>query len=113
MVPIFDTCINIKNRDGFKDCNVEMIDTLHSMLNDMKVPHAFVLVSEAEVNRINSESEDYEYCCSLMFMDDDKITCELVYVLWNKVYRDAPDDNVLKALSIVGTYPLRPESALL
>ena len=113
MVPIFDTCINIKNRDGFKDCDKDMIDTLHSMLNDMKVPHAFVLVSEAEVNCINSKSEDYEYCCSLMFMDEDKITCELAYVLWNKVYRDAPVENVLKALSIVGTYPLRPESDLL
>lgn len=114
MVPIFDTCINIKNRDGFKDCNEAMLDTLHGMLNDMKVPHAFVLASDAEVKRINSKSEDYEYCCSLMFMDEDKITCELVYVLWSKVYRDAPAEKVLKALSIVGTYPpFRPESALL
>lgn len=113
MVPIFDTCIHIKNRDGFKDCDEEMLDKLHSMLNDMKVPHAFVFVSDEEVERINSESEDYAYCCSLMYMDEYKITCELVYILWNKVYRDAPDDNICKALSLVGTYPpIRPESDL-
>ena len=113
MVPIFDRCINIKNRDGFKDCDEDMLDTLHSMLNDMKVPHAFVLENYAEVHRINSESKDYEYCCSLMYMDEDKITCELVYILWNKVYRYAPDDKIYKALSLVGTYPpIRPESDL-
>lgn len=101
MVPIFDTYINIKNREGFKDCDYEMLDTLHLMLNDMKVPHALVLENAAEIEHINSKG--YEYCCSLVFMEEDKLTCELVYTLWSKVYRNAPDENILGALSVISS----------
>ncbi len=102
MVPIFDMCLNIKNREGFKDCSYELLDILHAMLVDMKVPHAFVLEDAEEINKINSKG--YEYCCSLMYCEKDKLVCEMVYTLWNKVYRDAPDRNVIKALSLIGTY---------
>ena len=48
-----------------------------------------------------------------MYMDEDKINSELVYIHKKKVYRDAPDDKIYKALSLVGTYPpIRPESDL-
>lgn len=110
MVPVFDMCIHIKNREGFKDCDEEMLDTLHIMLNDMKVPHAFVLEDAKEIDHINSQ--DCYYCCSLMYREEDKLICELVYILWSKTYRDAPDENVLAALSIAGTYaPFRHKSA--
>lgn len=100
MVKIFDRYTNIKNREGMQDCTEEMLDILDKMLTEYGVAHAFTLAGADEIKAI--EEAGFEYCCSLMYEEADEITCELVYTLWNKVYRKAKDDTIKTAMYRMG-----------
>lgn len=97
MVKIFDRYINIKNREEFEDCTEEMLEKLDQMLNEYGIAHAFTLAGADEIEAINSK-DGLEYCVTLMYEEEDELTCELVFTLWARYYRKAPDTTIKKAM---------------
>lgn len=97
MLKIFDRYVNIKNRDDLEDCTMELVEKLDQMLTEYGVEHAFSLASKEEIDTINDTGA--EYCVTLMYEEKDEMTFSLVYTLWARVYRKAPDEKIRKVMS--------------
>lgn len=89
---VFDAVQVIKNRDGLKDVDAEMIGKLDELLTTYGVAHAF---TEAWPGAEGCIDEDE--VCRVLYMDDEYMTFGLVYMLWSKTVREVPDDRILKA----------------
>lgn len=100
MVTIFDRYFNIKNRERFEDCTKEKLEKLSFMLKASGVDHAFCFTTEEEIKQINDNGA--EYCVTLMYEEEKEVTCELVYMLWMKLYRNASDEDIKKAMGRKG-----------
>lgn len=97
MLKIFDKYVNIKNRDDLEDCTMELVEKLDQMLTEYGVVHAFSLATKEEIDTINDTG--VEYCVTLMYEEKDEMTFSLVYTLWARVYRKAPDEKIRKVMS--------------
>lgn len=97
MLKIFDRYVNIKNRDDLEDCTMELVEKLDQMLTEYGVEHAFSLASKEEIDTINDTVA--EYCVTLLYEEKDEMTFSLVYTLWARVYRKAPDEKIRKVMS--------------
>ena len=95
MIAIFDRYVNIDNRKELTDCTLEMVETLDQMLTTNEIPHSFFYTDTEE--QIQIEAKGKEYIVSVMYEEEKEMEFTLVYHLWSKRFRNAPDSLIRKA----------------
>lgn len=95
---IADTVTTIKESDNHP-VTLEMIETLDSMLNEYGVTHFFSYPIDS-TNGIANNQEDF---LSVAYDSKDRMTFDLVYMLWSKTVRNIEDDKLYKAMKKIST----------
>lgn len=68
----------------------DMIEKLDEMLTTYGAQHFF--------SEVNEESEDVEYILDLFYDSKDRITVDLVYLLWAKTVRKVSSEKIAEAM---------------
>lgn len=91
-VKVFDCYVPIKDREGHPDMDDALLEKLDEMLTTYDVAHAFSLPHEKTM-------EDHpEATLEVAYDSSDDITFSLVYMLFNKAYRNSADKKVAESM---------------
>ena len=93
---IYDSSIIIKNSLEFTNVDQDLLDLLDEMLTDYAVEHCFKLPSLEEADK--AEDEGNEAIVELCYMEEDKDTFALVYMLWMVHNRWADHKKLMKMM---------------
>lgn len=93
---IYDSRIIIKNSPELANADLDLLDLLDEMLTDYAVEHCFKLPSLEEADK--AEDEVNEAIVELCYMEEDKDTFALVYMLWMVHNRWADHEKLMKMM---------------
>ena len=91
---IYDSSIIIKNSLEFTNVDQDLLDLLDNMLTEYAVEHSFKLPSPEAIDKADNEMK--EAIVELCYMDKDKDTFALVYMLWMVNNRGADHEKLVK-----------------
>lgn len=94
---IYDSSIIIKNSLEFTNVDQDLLDLLDNMLTEYAVEHSFKLPSPEAIDKADNEMK--EAIVELCYMEKDKDTFELVYMLWMVHNRGADHKKLMKAMA--------------
>lgn len=94
---IYDSRIIIKNSPELANVDLDLLDLLDEMLTDYAVEHSFKLPSLEETDK--AEDDGKEAIVELCYMEKDKDTFALVYMLWLVHNRGADHKKLMKAMA--------------
>lgn len=89
---VADERMKVRVEEKIND-HTEMIEKLDEMLTTYGVQHFFSLP--------NNETEDAEYIFDLFYDSEDRITVDLVYLLWAKTVRKVSSEKIVEAMQKV------------
>lgn len=87
-VNVFDRFIVVKDREGHPYMDKSLVERLDEMLNTYGVPHSFSLPREMTI----------EDALELSYNSCDEMAFSLVYMLFNKTYRAASNEWIVKSM---------------
>jgi hypothetical protein len=91
MATIFDRYLAIRDKEGIPGVH-ETLDMLDEMLTNCRIEHSFILPNEETIKKYPNT------ILNLCYSDEDNMTVNLVYALYAKLYREAEDRKLAKAL---------------
>ena len=94
---IYDSSIIIKNSLEFTNVDQDLLDLLDNMLTEYAVEHSFKLPSPEAIDKADNEMK--EAIVELCYMEKDKDTFALVYMLWMVHNRGADHKKLMKAMA--------------
>ena len=94
---IYDSRTIIKNSPELANVDLDLLDLLDEMLTDYAVEHCFKLPSLEDEDK--AEDEGKEAIVELCYMEKDKDTFALVYMLWMVHNRGADHKKLMKAMA--------------
>ena len=94
---IYDSSIIIKNSKEFANVDQDLLDLLDEMLTDYEVEHCFIIPSPEAIDKADNEMK--EAIVELCYMEKDKDTVALVYMLWMVHNRGADHKKLMKAIA--------------
>lgn len=94
---IYDSSIIIKNSLEFTNVDLDLLDLLDNMLTEYAVEHSFKLPSPEAIDKADNEMK--EAIVELCYMEKDKDTFTLVYMLWMVHNRGADHKKLMKAMA--------------